>query len=230
MSISDETLNKIKSDKIEQKPRWQFDILNVSKWVAIVSTTIVAALIFAIVIEYLSSLDLDLYSQSRSLILNYFVSNIPAILIILLVILGSLLYLEFKNTKKGYKYDRTFLIGGVFGLIAIVGISFIGIGLSRSTQGITPLNLLTPNTDSYWQQPEFGLISGEIIRVGYKRIDIRDYKGIIWRIYSSNPDLTSLYSQGENIRAIGLKISNNDFLAKEIREVSNSQYRVYIFR
>ncbi|HNQ20839.1 MAG TPA: hypothetical protein PKI46_07255, partial [Bacteroidales bacterium] len=86
MSISDETLNKIKSDKIEQKPRWQFYILNVSKWVAIVSTTIVAALIFAIVIEYLSSLDLDLYSQSRSLILNYFVSNIPAILIILLVI------------------------------------------------------------------------------------------------------------------------------------------------
>jgi hypothetical protein len=230
MSISDETLNKIKSDKIEQKPKWQFDFLNVSKWVAIVSTTILAALIFAVVLEYLSSLDLDLYSQSQSFIINYFVSNIPAILIILLIVLASLLYLEFKNTNKGYKYDRSLLIGGVFGLIFIVGIVFIGVGLSKSTQAIAPINLFHPNTDYYWQQPEFGLISGEIISLTYSRIDIRDYKGIIWHIYTSNPSINANYSKGEHIRAIGLKVKENDFLAKEIRKVSSSQYRVYIFR
>ena len=228
MSISEETLNKIKSDKIEQKPRWQFDILNISKWVAIVSTTIVAALIFAIVLEYLASLDLDLYSQSQSLFLNYFVANIPAILIILLVILASVLYLEFKNTGKGYKYDKAFLIGGVFGLIAIVGVSFIGIGLAKATKA--PASLLTPNTDSYWQHPEYGLISGEILSIRYKSLDIRDYNGIIWHIYPSNSYSQTNYRIGSHIRALGLRVGNNDFIAKEIREVSNTQYRVYIFR
>lgn len=230
MSISEQTLKKIKKDKIEQTPKWRFNILNFLKWTFITTTVIITALVFAIIIEYYSHLDLDLYSRNNPNVFGYIIGNVPGILIVILILLGIFAFFEFRSTSKGYKYDRTLILGAVSGLVILVGAIFVGTGISNVLQKSTPVyTLVTPNADNYWLQPEYGLLSGRIITTySNNAFELLDDHGGIWQVVYDNKSSVGFHL-GTKIRASGINLGNNKFIAKEIREV-RTQYKLFIFK
>lgn len=207
-NISDKALKLINQQKIRPIPKWEFVIKNLGTWL-----TFGVSLGFLILGAGISWFGI--------------VDNIitPYVWLFVAMIFLGISFLLFEKTKKAYQFSKWQVI--VF--ITITGLAIGGVifkaGLASRVDrnletGIPYYRQIVPIKLETWNRPELGYLSGTITRVvDDSNFEIQDFNGKVWSINGQNILVKGRIriEAGQEIKLIGEKTSDNEFMAKEIR-------------
>jgi len=124
-----DTIGKIKKEKIKPIPKWRFILDNFILWASFFFLVCFGAISFAIIIRFASDLDWSIYKYLSGNFVKFFLTMIPYIWLVLFAIFLIFALLNFRKTKKGYRYNW-FAIGG------LVLVLSIGLGLLVRVIGV----------------------------------------------------------------------------------------------
>lgn len=229
MSVSEKSLDLIKKNHIEPRPKWQFKLKNIVLWSLIILTVILSGLAIGVGIFILHDSDLDVYSKFGKDFLTALIENIPLFFVVLFGVLIVFVFNYFRNTKRGYRYSSTLIIIGAFIISFILGGLFFVTGAGETAdrvfaQSIPAYNqIVKPRQEELWQHPELGLIAGEITSATRKEIKLTDLQGKEWTVNIEDTNARSKLAAnlGSTVKIIGKETSSNTFTASEVRLWAN---------
>ncbi len=160
------------------------------------------------------------YSNSN---LDFMISTFPFLLLPPIVVsaLLAIILFQFTNIKKFFSFYKSIII--FLFLIALFSLVFFYTGISakiiETSEKYNLYELITKNRCEIWQNPDFGLLSGEIGAItDIDNFLLIDFNNKTWTIKSNNPKIIdrSIIKFGEKIKIIGKKNNINTFEAKKI--------------
>ena len=227
--LCDKVLCKIKEEKIEPKPRWQFLLKNYFIWTAFAVSVGIGAVAFCVVLDVLTDNDWDVYKYAADNPLERIFLSLPLVWMIALVLFLGLAYYNCKNTKSGYKYGTYVIVGLSIAVSVILGSIFhYYFGMGEKMESLVAENLpfyrkiySHCSNRKVWLQPEKGLLGGEIVRISNPAsFDLEDFGGMLWLIKREK----NVFIRGnlplferEEVRIIGEQEDDRIFRAIEIR-------------
>jgi len=237
MSSSKDAYKKIKEKHLEPKSKYSFILKNYLFWSLAILAIIIGALAIAIIIFFLYNQDWTLYFKYASFIqILYF--SLPYLWFAILLILISLAYFNFRKTEFGYRYSLKKLILIYFASSIILGSLFYSLGfaqvLDRTFDQKLPFYTnLHQRCSWFWQNPQEGRLSGEIIEItNPNQFRLKDLKDKHWTIYDNKAMYRNRVNRktGINIRIIGEIVNDNEFKAQEIKAFIHQDMPHNLFR
>jgi hypothetical protein len=230
MDISKKTLKTIEEKKITPQARWHFLLKDYLLWFFFISSVILGAMAVSAIIFMFTSCDWDVYEYlDRSLFEHIFVS-MPYVWLSVLFILILVAYYNFKYTKRGYRYEiyKVVLVSILISVILGIILFFGGVGGAiheKFSREMPFYNTLIYDKYDVWDNPQKGLLSGEIINLeDENEFLLRDFKGNIWQIEKKESlhcldrcFNESLMKVGAQIKLIGKIGEDNIFFVESIR-------------
>lgn len=226
--LGNKVLERIKAEKIEPKPRWQFLLKDYFVWLAFGISLLVGGLAFCVMLSIILDNDWDIYRYLEIGLFEHFLISLPYLWILLLLLFLAVAYYNYRHTKKGYCCRAfTILALSVFGSV-MLGTFFhiLGLGgridrtLSRNFPVYQQIHCCCHRQD-IWTQPEKGLLGGRILNVRKEdEFDVEDFGGIVWQIEKNNETLIRrpvLIIENEEVKLIGEKKAEKIFWAREVR-------------
>lgn len=223
IKIEKKILDKIKKEKIQPKPKWQFFAKNFLIWAMLILSIILGALIIAILIFRFSNFDLPAYRIAPTPPIKQFFLGLPYLWIILLLISVYFAVKEFKFTKRGYKIDALVLIFSVIGISLILGGFFYYFGIGEKVDDslankLPPYKIVAQRHEIIWNNPEKGLLTGEITEEKENSFELKAPNGKNWEVnFCGCIENKYLITEGNNIKIFGKIINDNTFEAEQIR-------------
>ena len=227
--LSQKVLEKIKEEKIEPKPRWQFLLKNCFVWAAFAVSVGIGAVAFCVVLDVLTDNDWDVYQYAIENPMEKIFLSFPFLWIIALILFLGIAYYNCKNTKCGYKYETYYIVGlSILGSVILGSIFHFYFGMGEKMEALVAENLpyyrkiySRCNNREVWLQPEKGLLGGKIIRISAPTsFDLEDFNGVFWLVKKEKGVLirgnSPLFEQ-EDVRIIGEREEEKIFRAVEIR-------------
>jgi len=216
-------LGKIKKDKLEPRPRWQFLLKSYTLYIAGVLALLIGALAVAVMIYLFNFNDWHLYRQAKIGFGEFFLLTLPYFWLLFLALFVFIVYYNLKHTKRGYRYPGILLIGALIILSIILGTVFYSWGFGEKIDTIlgksAPFygHVFNPQID-FWSQPEEGRLAGLIIRLNetgdFVLLD-RELKEWSVSVDSEiNHDIALALKQP--LRLLGKRIGDSEFLANQI--------------
>jgi hypothetical protein len=226
--FGDKILSKIKEEKIEPKPKWQFLLRDCFIWLVFLVSLLVGAVAFCVSLYIFTTNDWDLYKYLHTTLVGHIFISIPYIWIILLVIFILIANYNFKHTKKGYRHEVYVVFGFSFLGSLILGYFLHSLGMGEGIEKNLASSLpfyekmtCCGNRKDIWDQPEKGLLGGEIMELlDEENFELKDFHGMIWLVRENKNILEyrPLFIQsGKQVKIIGEKKEPAVFWAKEIR-------------
>src|SRR3989339_370052 len=229
MTISEKTFAAIKEQKITPKPRWEFILKDSVVWVMFSLALIVEGMLVSVTIFLFSDQDWDIYNKLDKNIVEYALIIVPYFWLVLMAIFCGLAWLNFRQTKKGYRFHTylVVLVSGVSGLI--LGTTFFYFGLGNKidqlfTAKVPYYERMVCHKSEFWEQPKLGLLAGEIVLWdGPDRFVIKDFdNGNEWIVTGAQVIWREPYQPGppgprRKIKLIGSQINDNTFRVLEVR-------------
>lgn len=221
--ISKKTLNKIKKEKINPIPKWQFLVKN---WVilsAALISALIGALAMAVTFHVAFNRDWFIYrSMPHRPPLGHFLLDLPFIWLALVMITIFIAVYYFAHSKKGYHWSPFWIILAIIIFSLTVGFGFTFLGLGRRIDtflgGKVPVYRdVEKGAREVWSEPEEGRLGGEITKIEGDIWSVRDLSGKIWQVDISDVSYVDLKpAVGSRVKIIGEKTQENLFQAKEI--------------
>ncbi len=220
-NISQIVLERIKGEKIKPISRRIFYIKKVLFWTVVTLSLIIGSFIFSLILSGLFNNDWDLYDRFG---FNFIMKTLPYFWLgsfLIFTILGEYYY---RKTLLGHRLRYVIVIGFYMISTIIFGsiFYFVGIGdvLEKSFIDISPVyrNIIL-NRINFWSQPEEGLLSGIVTKIGNEEIEVKDSNGLIWSVNingASNRNQVNLFVD-EKIKITGDIIDDSLFVADEFR-------------
>lgn len=222
--VSKDVLAKIKKTGIKPIPKWQFMLKNSFVWGLFVVNLILGAIGFAAVIYLLVNNDAVWDFSLTTNIFQWILLAIPLAWIALTLFFLFVAYYNFKNTEDGYRTSVWSKLLINIGIAVLLGLILYTSGFSarmnRLLSDSIPFYSHTLDMrEEVWMRPEEGLLSGDILSVNEKVIQLKDLEGNEWSI--GYEDATVKYrvvlDVGERIKILGNVLSEKVFEASEIR-------------
>jgi hypothetical protein len=227
--LSNKILQKIKEEKIEPKPRWQFLLKNYAFWAAFGVSVIIGGLAFCVVLGILVDNDWDIYRLAAENPGKKIFLSLPFLWILALVLFLAAAFYYCKRTKCGYRYEVYSIIGlSILGSVILGSIFHFSFGMGREMEALVAEKVpyyqkfYSPCNDRIlWLQPEKGLLAGEIIKISSPNsFDLKDFNDSFW-VVKKDEDTFVLENEPlfeeEEVRIIGKQEEEKVFRAKEIR-------------
>lgn len=225
-NLIQDTIEKIKKQKISPEPKWKYLLKKYGLWSLFVIVLALTAISFSAAFDNSSNLDWDLYRFTRQNMAVYFLSIIPYFWIILVAFFLIAAFFEIRRTETGYRYSWLKISGTIVGGILIFGTFTTLLGFGGKFNSALAKNFpycgwhLLVTKESQWMQPEKGFLAGTITSVSGNALEIDDLDGKDWNIEIN--EKTSIrpsvdVSQKEVIKIIGKKQDAKNFKADEIR-------------
>lgn len=227
--LCDKVLCKIKEEKIEPKPRWQFLLKNYSIWTAFGISVGIGAVAFCVVLDVLMDNDWDVYQYAIENPMEKIFLSLPFLWILALALFLGIAYYNCKNTKCGYKYETYYIVGlSILGSIILGSIFHYNFGMGEKMEALVAENLpfyrkiyTRCNSRDVWLQPDKGLLGGEIVKISVPTsFDLEDFNGVSWIVKEEKNMLVRgnepLFEK-EEVRIIGEREDDHIFRAVEIR-------------
>jgi hypothetical protein len=224
MEESKKIIEKIKNEKIRQKPKWYFVVPNILIWLGFVILVFVGAAAFSIILLSIQQTDFNLVSHMSHSRVELFLGLLPFFWIITMLIFLAAAIFTFKKTKKGYKFGWPRLLSLSTAASVLLGILFfIGGGSdlleNTFTEQVSYYKCLQENKQKIWMRPEDGFLSGTIEKVDVDRLQLIDFNNKKWKIDYRDAfiALPVFLEKGEQVKLIGKITLANNFQAKEVR-------------
>ncbi len=232
-TFSDKIINKIKCDSIEPVPRWHFLFKGCAFWALFVISMILGSLSFSVIVHIASSGDFGFLNHLQGNLITSAVMLLPYFWILFLILFAISAYLNWKCTKRGYRYKRRWIVLGSFALSILFGYIFFLMGMAKEVDKL--MSRAIPFYDKskhdarveLWFQPDSGFLTGKIIEIDEEKekLIVRDENGANWEVDDLNVkwENQSLENKGKVVKIIGNRDGDYKFSAKEIRRCNNCQ-------
>ncbi|TAK95862.1 hypothetical protein EPO05_03120 [Patescibacteria group bacterium] len=221
-------MEQIKTEHVVPKPKWEFALENVFKWILFVVSGIIGALFLLFLYNSLADADWDIRPRAGLGILKLIFLILPPIWVILLTISVALAYLLFRSTRYGYRYSGQSAFFIVLGTVVVVGIisffakadKFVGNRMPGMIPGYGQAMLMR---EEMWLHPESGLLGGVVTSLdkNARTLTVRDFQGGEWVVVPGKdfkaPRLILETIVGKQVKIIGEKTGEFQFQANEIR-------------
>lgn len=224
-NLIQDTLARIKKERIAPEPRWKFLARRAGAWIALGLIVFLGALSVSVAYFLLTQLDWDLPMMMHQNILFYGLGVFPYFWLLLLVIFGIATFWSIRKTENGYRFSWAKIILLSAGGILFAGIILSTIGINKRLNGSMMRNVPyyarhTTTKETQWMQPEKGFLAGTIQAIDGNIIKLEDLKGQSWKIEINNQTLvrpSADVSIGQMIKLIGVQKDGQNFAAIEIR-------------
>lgn len=134
--IEQKIIEEIKAKHIEPKPKWQFILEHFLIWVLFVLLIFIGSLMFSTIFFIILHSEKAIPIMRLGLLKRIFL-NIPYFWIFLFSIFLFLAYVNFKHTKKGYRFSGYLIISLIFLISVLFGILAHGAGMGARIEGAT---------------------------------------------------------------------------------------------
>lgn len=226
--LGNKVLEKIKAEKIEPKPRWQFLLKDYFIWLVFITAVVVGGIAFCVILHIFSANDWDIYQNLGRSRLTHVLLSFPYVWLVLLGLFLALAHYNYRHTKRGYCCGTYWIV-----VLSVAGSLVLGIILHLGGTGKIMENTLFARIPLYqkvscchyrkdiWTQPEKGLLGGRILNVKNDfEFDLEDFGGFIWVVERNSQTILRnpvVIIKNENVKLIGEKKGEKRFWAKEIR-------------
>jgi len=217
-------LDKIKTEKLNPKPRWQFLLKNYTVWLVGLLSLLIGAAAISVMIYLFKFNDWEIYDQTKKTFLEFFILTLPYYWFIFLGVFVFTVYYNFKHTKKGYRYSSILLVGASIIFSIILGTIFYFAGMGEAIDNI--LGRQAPFYDQvinrhidFWSQPNEGRLSGMVIsKTNDGKFILIDRGTEQWLVSADDNGLNSenIVVVGQPIRLLGEETGNHTFKADKI--------------
>jgi len=221
--LSKKTLEKIKKEHISPKPKWKLQIKDISIWSFLGIFIVLAVLSFSAITFLMADTDWGIAKNLNRSFLRHVIMSFPFIWIILFIIFIMFSVYEFKNTKKGYKYNFSLIVGVALIIISVLGFALFSSGMGKKFNqrmiNKFPFSKFSQNKGEVWMQPKKGLLAGEILEIiNRDKIILKDFNDMEWEVYLENAFLKSknMIKEGGKIKVVGQKKNENIFIAEKV--------------
>jgi hypothetical protein len=228
--ICDKVLCKIKEEKIEPKPRWQFLVKEYLKWSIFAVSVFLGGFAVSFILHRILEHDPDMHLYLHTGAIQYFLVSFPYIWLLIVAILLILVYFNYRHTKNGYCCRTIWVVAGGIAGSVLIGTFLYARKVERPIDNF--LGSRVPFYENlfcchhrrdFWIQPEKGLLGGEIIDLRSKEsFSLKDFDGIFWDI--ENEDGQEIFwrdipipQKNIEVKIFGEKKSSHVFGAKEVR-------------
>jgi len=227
--LSQKILKVLEDKEIKPKAKWKFVLKNFLIWLITALFLILSSLAVSIIIYSLKNNDWSLQQKLGGGIFRFILISLPYAWLLFLILFIILIYTNFKQTKRGYKYKLSLIILISVLTSLILGFIFYTTGIAQAVESklidkvpvyrkIHPMRI--------WQQPKQGFLGGKIFKLendkGFKIYDIENKE---WNIMSNQMlnRYKMMINTGTRVKIIGEKLDNNIFKAQEIYPMFNER-------
>lgn len=221
--ITNKVLEKIKQEDIKPEAKWKFLIKNYTVWGLFVLSMILGSLAVASIIFGIKMSDWDVHQQFASGSVKFLIMSLSYFWLLTFVGFVVVAYFNFRNTKKGYRYNIYIVIGiSLLTTLLLGGFAYtVGFGEKMEkimTQKAPFYKGIEHKRHKMWNQVDKGLLGGKIIEINDNIIDLEDIKKTRWHVTVSTTQIMpiAVIKKGNMVRVIGRKTDQNCFEAKKI--------------
>ena len=223
MTNFDKIEQSIKENKITPIPKWKFQTKNNLVWFFYFIFLIIGSISFSVILFAVQQTDFVLVDHVGHSALELVLVILPFIWlgILILFIVGS--FVSIYNSKKGYKFTFSRLIGLNVGLSIVIGaILFLtGIGgwMENSfTVYSSAYESIQVKKEKLWSIPDSGALSGVILAIEDVDLLIKDFENKEWTIKIDSAFKVPIVKlqPDEKIKILGKKTGENTFRAEKI--------------
>lgn len=224
-NVSQQVVNQIKQKHLKPKPRWQFVIKDTIFWSTFVLSIGVGAVAFSGFLYRITSSDWSIYQQLGRGPIPHFFLTLPYLWIALMVGFSILAIYNFRHTKKGYRHKPIIIITvSLVSGIALGTVLFLvggGHQVDHQLFGRQPMaKVFYEKRLKHWQQPEKGLLSGEIVELESSDwLILEDLVGEEWHVVYRKDISSPLIIVGTEVKIVGEIIGEQQFEAERIRPI-----------
>lgn len=224
MTLQKQILERIKTQGVKPVPKTFFKIRDYVLWILLGLFFVALSIGFAMIVFMFRSADLSLFAKLGFSIPERIMYSIPYFWILSTLAVLGIAYINFRNTRRGYKMSiKQFAVIAFLVAIALGSIAYvfnIARFVDRAAAAKIPLyNSVVPFNTNLWLDPEHGLLSGTVRE---KESDsdfmLRDANAVLWHVTGiviSKPDGFT-FSVGDRIKLIGKAGTDDTFSAIEI--------------
>ena len=235
--LSEQILVEIEKEHIVPTPRWHFLLKNYVFWGLFAVSVLLGSLAFSVIVHIKDNGDWDLLSHAQG---NLFVSAVmflPYFWFVFLLTFASIAYYNWHHTRRGYLIKRRWIFLGSVASSIFLGGVFYAFGFGAKVDQLMAKSLPLYDNSKHearkqlWQQPEHGMLMGEIVEIDENKdtIQIKDEQGNAWTIDNAKGSTKDKQNQnkkkkGNVVKVVGEIKNGKEFVAKEIRKCDDCDH------
>lgn len=214
---------KISTESIKPKPRWQFLLRSSALWVFSVCSLVLGSLSVSVIIYLSVEHDWGSYYLSPTNWAALAFSAVPYFWLFFLIIFGFAAIYNFRHLEGGYRFRGIWLITGSILTSLIFGVALFRLGLGgkidESFAHVPYYHNVVRHSCEMWRSPDDGLLTGVIVTFASGTINLKDFSGNYWVVdlASSTPYPVVNFEPGTELRIVGERDEENIFHALQIK-------------
>lgn len=210
--MTQSVLRRIEEDSLQPRSKLSFQFTEYSVWSLWVASVLVGAVAFAVIEMVWQYRNQDFFEATHESLFEFVLEMLPYLWAVLFLVMVGLAYLNFKRTKKGYKYPFFHIVISclVFSILGGVLLQWVGLGalVDQSLGKYIPMYLSQEETElKMWQKPTEGRLVGRLIDSQAGQVFLfKDAADFVWRLEVSELqefDMKELLSQ-QRVRVLGM--------------------------
>lgn len=224
MENANKLIEHIKTQGIHPVPKWHFVLKKTLVYSVFIAAVLLGALAFSIILFSIQQTDFKILSHITHSRLELFLSLLPFVWIISLIIALLLGVFSMRQTPKGYKVTFIKLAGYNTALSVLIGTGLFMSGGASYLENAFAVHIglyesIQEKKVALWSMPEQGFLSGQIEKVYADTLRLTDFKHHIWIVTFKDAFVAPVVrlEKGEVIKLIGKQKNSGNFDAAEIR-------------
>jgi hypothetical protein len=212
-NLKSKILDLIERDKIKPTSKIYFAVKDKALWSLLLISMIFGSIACSVMIFSFTNSEFGFYDVTNDSFFDFILRVTPYLWVILFVVFGLIGYENFKHTSKGYRYSFGFIV--IVGLVIniVLGVILHSFGVSKMIDHdyLPADSMFIRSSDALrresWNQPDKGVLSGQVISYGSSTFVLKDFNGNLWTVSSVYiPDISlDLISTSSEVRIIGVK-------------------------
>ena len=217
--IADKVIGLIEQEQVTPRPRWQFVLKEKALWCAAVLALVLAAAASGVAVFAFANSGFELYRVTHTGFLPFLLDALPLLWMAVFIAAIFIAYENVRHTGRGYRYSFVLLIvgGTVIALAGGAAVYVSGFGSEVEQRFGSRIPLHRPTIEQQkqlWNQPERGLLAGEIIEVSkdFSLVTIKSFNGEVWRVNGEDLRIRDCQAliQSKEIRFVGLPVKRTE--------------------
>lgn len=215
-NTSQEILDKIKEQHIQPKKRWEFLFKNYILWLFFGLAIILGSLASSVTIFMLKHASL-VNNIPNFHPLKKILFNLPLFWLVSLALFSLLAWYDFKNTKRGYKYQPIVIVFLSVLISMILGLIIYSAGFGERLESaffrrVPFYQQVFRQGGRMFVEPDQGHLAGIIMSVEDSFVTVEDFRGHLWKINTS----TDKFRPGQRVILIG-QMEDENFICESIQ-------------
>lgn len=220
--ISQKTLEEIKTKCISPHPKWYFSVRDGLFWSLAVASIGVGSAAVSVMLYLLNESDWQAHEYLNRGLAERAILAVPYFWVMILAAFAGLAYLEFRQTKKGYKFSLSYIVLGSITTSVAVGSLLYFSGYGRDTHDIFVESVpfypdFVYTNETLWSNPQAGLLTGVIQSASGTDFVLYAKAGKIWIVHATSVGSGTINSAiGSKVKLVGTAEGEATFGARSL--------------